>query len=104
MRSAWSVLADWVLPDGRLNTERLNVERTPATSASTSRTYGHDKTIHRTERLDVEVNAAGEVVAVWFRCQQLPFRQSFADGARASVMRATGQGLPRLVAVEVVDD
>lgn len=68
------------------------------------RVYGHRGTIHNTERVDVEVNAAGECVAVWFRCQQLPFKQSFADGKRASDMNHGSQvGLPRLVAVEVID-
>ena len=68
-----------------------------------TRVYGHAGTINGSEQLNVEVTAAGEVVAVWFRCQQLPFRQGFADGTRASSMRETSRHAPRLVAVEVID-
>jgi len=70
-----------------------------------SRTYGHDKTIHRNESLDVEVDKNGQVVAVWFRCQALPFKQSDTNDQRAAEMRSMyADGYtPALVAVEVVD-
>ena len=51
------------------------------------RTYGHDGTIHDSEHVDVEVDSGGKVVAVWFRCMALPFRQSVADDFRADQMR-----------------
>lgn len=54
----------------------------------TERIYGDDKTIHRTKVVDVEVNKDGKVVAVWFRCQPLPFKQSLADTGRANDMIA----------------
>ena len=68
------------------------------------RTYGFDKTIHQTQQLDVEVHD-GEVVAVWFRCQALPFRQTRPDGNRADEMRDMydRSSMPALLAVEVKD-
>lgn len=52
------------------------------------REYGGAGTIHSTERVDVEVTADGDVVAVWFRCQPLPFKESFASTTRGADMRA----------------
>lgn len=67
--------------------------------------YGHDKTIHRTEELSVEVDENGEVVSVWFRCMPLPFHVSIADSSRAKEMRRmTAELKSRLVAVEVKDE
>lgn len=51
-------------------------------------TYGHDGTIHDSEHVDVEVDNTGKVVAVWFRCMALPFKQSVQDDYRADMMRA----------------
>jgi hypothetical protein len=51
------------------------------------RYYGSDMTIHDNESLDVEVDEHGQVVAVWFRCQPLPFVQSRAGKERSSSMR-----------------
>lgn len=71
--------------------------------APSVRTYGFDKTIHRTEQLDIDVHN-GEVVAVWFRCQPLPFRQINTDDRRADEMRYMYDGpIPSLLAVEVRD-
>lgn len=67
------------------------------------RVYGHSGTIHSSEQLDIEVNANGTVIAVWFRCQQLPFKQSYANGSRAANAKVPNPRLPRLVAVEVID-
>lgn len=39
-----------------------------------ARYYGDGGTIHGTTHLDVEVDPDGKVVAVWFRCQVLPYR------------------------------
>ena len=49
--------------------------------------YGDDRTIHRTGYVDVEVDQNGQVVAVWFRCHPIPFRQSKAHADRAVDMR-----------------
>ncbi|MBM0257370.1 hypothetical protein [Micromonospora sp. 4G55] len=51
--------------------------------AAPGRFYGDGGTIHGSTWLDVEVDDAGTVVAVWFRCQTLPwrvFRRSSGDG------------------------
>jgi hypothetical protein len=52
-----------------------------------TRTYGGTGTIHRTKYLDIEVDTNGNVVAVWFRCQPLPFKQSDVDTQRSEEMR-----------------
>ena len=49
--------------------------------------YGHDRTWHHTQQIDVEVHN-GKVVAVWFRCMPLPFRQSDCGEARAKEMES----------------
>lgn len=71
-----------------------------------TRLYGHDKTIHRTTLLNVEVDGkTGEVVSVWFRCMALPFDVTKVAKSRADDMRqmyATDDKVA-LVAVEVED-
>lgn len=52
----------------------------------TNRFYGEDGTIHHTGYVDVETRD-GEVVAVWFRCQTLPFKQTEVDQSRADEMK-----------------
>lgn len=49
--------------------------------------YGDDRTIHRTGHVDVETDARGAVVAVWFRCHPVPFAQAAAGVERAAEMR-----------------
>ena len=72
--------------------------------AKPGRFYGGAGTIHSTTVLDVETDAKGRVVAVWYRCQMLPFRQSPADPQRADHMRAAYEReMPKLTGVEVVD-
>lgn len=70
------------------------------------RTYGFDGTIHQTTQLDVETDKDGNVVAVWFRCQPLPFRQSKTRPERAEDMRRmySAGNMPTLLAVEVKDN
>lgn len=65
--------------------------------------YGHDKTIHQTRHLDVETDTQGQVIAVWFRCLRLPFRQSWVQPPRALAVRAGYEANERhnLLAVEV---
>lgn len=52
-----------------------------------TRYYGDGGTIHRSGHLNVET-FRGTVVAVWFRCQPLPFDQTEVDGPRATDMQA----------------
>lgn len=52
-----------------------------------TRWYGDGGTYHNTSQLDVEVDSEGNVVAVWFRCQPLAFKQANADDRRAADMR-----------------
>ena len=49
--------------------------------------YGDDRTIHGNMKLDVETDAKGDVVAVWYRCLALPFVQLRVDKRRAAEMR-----------------
>lgn len=72
-----------------------------AAKATDSRYYGDGGTIHGTQYLDVEVHD-GRVVAVWFRCQQLPFVQRDVGADRAMTMDIMSN-LPRLTGVEVHD-
>lgn len=64
--------------------------------------YGHDRTIHQTNHVDVEIGPDGVVVAVWFRCQMLPFTSSAVAADRASEMLSAYVNSPPapLVAVE----
>jgi hypothetical protein len=68
--------------------------------------YGHDKTWHQTEYLDVETDKHGTVVAVWFRCMLIPFKQSPVNGQRAKEMEKAYASHPlhSLVAVELDDE
>lgn len=50
-----------------------------------TRFYGDGGTIHNTTYLDIETKD-GKVVAVWFRCQTLPFKQTEVDNNRTKSM------------------
>jgi valyl-tRNA synthetase len=66
--------------------------------------YGHDKTIHRTQHLNVELSEDGDVVSVWFRCSALPFDQTVVSKSRAKEMKQmykTGISKIKLNAVEI---
>ncbi len=67
--------------------------------AAPSRFYGDNGTIHRTTYLDVET-CNGEVVSVWFRCQQLAFAQTEVSADRAAEMRFAPACLTTGVQVE----
>ena len=68
-----------------------------------ARYYGNGGTLHGDTVLDVEVHN-GQVVAVWFRCQQLPFAQhDVLDDEAAEALMASKSRLPMLTGVEVVD-
>jgi hypothetical protein len=73
--------------------------------AKPGRYYGDGGTIHGTEYVDIETDSAGRVVAVWFRCQMLPFEQTTVHDVRAHYMReAYAEGhVPKLTGVEVLD-
>lgn len=48
--------------------------------------YKKEQTIHQSGILDVEVDDYGSVVAVWYNCMQLPFKESTASPQRATEM------------------
>lgn len=69
-----------------------------------TRFYGGDGTIHGSTELDVETRD-GKVVAVWFRCAALPFKQVEVDAERAKEMRrmyADG-AMPRVRGLQLED-
>ena len=66
------------------------------------RMYGDDGTVHASTFVHVEVDPRGKVVAVWFRCQMLPFEQVQVDAERAAEMAAIEE-LPELRAVKLAD-
>ena len=73
-------------------------------AAKPSRYYGDGGTIHTSTDLDVEVDPKGQVVAVWFRCQPLPFNQSEVDFERSDEMRRMYERPSvALTGVEVLD-
>jgi hypothetical protein len=63
------------------------------------RVYGHDKTIHRTKEVNVEIGPDGNVCAVWFRCAMLPFTQTHVDADRAIDMKRHGVTDPMIAVV-----
>ena len=69
-----------------------------------TRFYGGNGTIHRNTELDVETTKDGQVVSVWFRCQELPFRQTVVSSNRASeMMQMTARSQVELHGVTVMD-
>lgn len=70
--------------------------------AHPGRYYGDGGTVHTSTGLDVETDATGRVVSVWFRCQRLPFKQHNVADARAIEMDSAPVSV-RLTGVEVHD-
>ena len=73
--------------------------------AGPSRYYGDGGTIHHSGYLDVET-FEGKVVAVWFRCQPLAFKQVRVDTLRGTEMDDMYEDYGSnylLTGVEVVD-
>lgn len=68
------------------------------------RYYGSTGTIHYRGWVDVET-VGDRVVAVWFRCQPLPFKSREVDGVRASEMfrMYRERPMPDIVGIEVLD-
>lgn len=76
-----------------------------ACEGTDTRYYGGTATIQASNKLDVELDQHGNVVAVWFRCQALPFNQVRVDAARAMDMHIMRRnGLAELHGVEVRDE
>lgn len=66
--------------------------------------YGHKGTWHQTERVNVELDADGKVVSVWFRCMAIPFDQRVVGEERANDMRRMSETINtkyRLLAVDI---
>lgn len=91
---------------GKRNPEEISKDRWARKQelAAPSRYYGDGGTIHSTGYLDVETYC-GEVVAVWFRCQMLPFAATEVAASRAEDMTAAYDDgfIPALTGVEVLD-
>ena len=68
--------------------------------AKPARYYGDGGTIHSSGTVDVEISD-GQVVAVWFRCQQLAFRQVNLGHDKYNGQVVQGA---RLTGVEVLDE
>lgn len=69
-----------------------------------TRYYGGNKTIHHTNDLNIELYD-GKVVAVWFRCQCLPFDQTEVEHDRATDMiRCYNENtMPNIIGLELED-
>jgi hypothetical protein len=52
-----------------------------------ARYYGGDGTIHGTTYLNIETDAKGDIVSVWFRCQAIPYEVIVVDDTRAYEMK-----------------
>lgn len=71
-----------------------------------TRIYGGDSTIHQTGYFDIETHK-GAVVAVWFRCQPVLFKQAEVERERATDMEAMYKGdlsespIPGTISVEL---
>lgn len=64
--------------------------------------YGDEATVHGNGEVNVEVDAHGRVVAVWFRCALLPFTQSNVGWDRVKSLRRTYESgvLMRITAID----
>lgn len=94
-------LVKWLSPVGEMNDAELHTAKSELAGATGARYYGDGGTIHNTNHLNVETHC-GTVVAVWYRCQRLPFNQSEADGYRATELERPTD-LPAITGVEVID-
>jgi hypothetical protein len=65
--------------------------------------YGHDGTIHGTQKVNVEVDKDGKVVSVWFRCMALPFDQTIVGYDRAEEMRTMSERVNSQFRLNAVD-
>ena len=86
--------------------KRYFKRRAPLDETDLAHYYGDDRTIHTTKYLDIETDAGGNVVAVWFRCVSLPFKQVKVDENRADQMRSMyqaykGDVYPKIEAIKL---
>ena len=65
--------------------------------------YGHNKTIHGTQKVNVEVDKKGNVVSVWFRCMALPFDSRVVNDERAADMRRMSKDVNAKAKLNAVD-
>jgi hypothetical protein len=65
--------------------------------------YGDAGTIHQTGVVNVEVDAQGKVVSVWFRCLGLPFTQHVVHERRAEEMRRMSESVNTRIAITAID-
>lgn len=65
--------------------------------------YGDGTTIHHTNYLHVETHGT-RVVAVWFRCRLVPFKQVEVPTQRADEMTDASKSLPALTGLTFVED
>ena len=65
--------------------------------------YGNEGTIHGTQLLNVEVDADGNVVSVWFRCCALPFDVTRVSYDRATEMTRMSESVNKRVKLNAVD-
>ncbi len=69
------------------------------------REYGRNITIHSSEHVDVETDAMGNVVSVWFRCQIIPFKQTRVSRDRQKDMAEiyASKHVPKLLSITIMD-
>jgi len=65
--------------------------------------YGHNKTIHGTQKLNIEIDKRGGIVSVWFRCCALPFDVTVVDEDRAIEMAHMSDGINKRATINAVD-
>jgi hypothetical protein len=65
--------------------------------------YGHDGTIHGTQKLNIEVDRDGNVVSVWFRCMALPFDVTKVSTDRAVEMEQMSKRINQNYKLNAVD-
>jgi hypothetical protein len=65
--------------------------------------YGHDGTIHGTQKLNIEIDKRGGIVYVWFRCTALPFDITVVDEDRAVEMAHMSDRINKRYKLNAVD-
>lgn len=76
--------------------ENLKSKLKPVETHTDERFYGGDGTIHATGHVDVVLDEAGNVSAVWFRCALLPFKQADRRVAVSEVSGFVNDNAPRI--------
>lgn len=81
-------LDPWAWSDGESDRVEATTTYIGRSFAGKVRFYGDGTTIHSIGHLDIEVHG-GKVVAVWYRCQMLPFTQHEIASDRVATVYAT---------------